>query len=242
MKNNKNFLSQVAIFAHLDHAEMESVAQTFKERRYKREEIIFVEEDRDPCMYVVKEGRVKVSRILPNGREAILSFHEAGEYFGEMSLIDGEAASVTATAIVPTTALLINHRDFSLLLENPQVNRVLLKVMCERCRDAWAQISVLTFHHANARIRAALDHLGQKRGIKTNRGTRINLHLTHRELAEMAGMSRETATRVLGQLQGQQVLAVDEGHFLISDPGRLVEPLLFGRANSSNPLSACDSR
>ncbi|MDA2938356.1 Crp/Fnr family transcriptional regulator [Acidobacteria bacterium AH-259-A15] len=227
MKNNQDFLRQVAIFAPLADAEMESVAQMFKERRYKRNEIIFVEEDTGKYMYVIKEGRVKVSRILPNGRETILTFHQAGDYFGEMSLIDGETAPATVTAVVPTTILFITHRDFSLLLENPKVNRTLLEMLCKRCRDAWVQISVLTFHHADARIRAVLYHLCQKHGRKTNRGTRISLHLTHRELSEMAGISRETATRVLGQLQSEEVVAVEEGHFLISDPEKLVQPLLF---------------
>ena len=56
---------------------------------------------------------------------------------------------------------------------------------------------------------------------------RINLHLTHRELAELAGISRETTTRVLGQLQTDKVLSVEDGYFLIPDPEKLMEPLLF---------------
>lgn len=227
MANNKEFLKQVAVFEGLAETELNSVAQMFKERQYKRNDIIFVEEDTGQYMYIVKEGRVKVSRILPNGRETILTFHKEGEYFGEMSLIDGGTAPANVTAVVPTTILVINQHDFSLLLENPKVNRIFLKMLCTRCRDAWAQISVLAFHHADARIRAALYHLSQKRGTTTDQGIRIDLHLTHRELAEMAGISRETATRVLGQLQSEEVLRIEKGYFLILDSQKLVEPLLF---------------
>jgi len=106
----------------------------FKERKYKRNEIIFVEENTGQYMYVVKEGRVKASRTLPNGRETILSFHKEGEYFGEMSLIDGETAPANVTAVVATTILVIDRRDFSSLLEIPEINNMFLKMLCKRCR------------------------------------------------------------------------------------------------------------
>ena len=227
MNENTEFLSGVAIFEDLAEAEMDSVAPLFKERTYKRNEVIFLEEDTGKYMYVIKKGRVKVSRALPNGKEAILTFHEVGEYFGEMSLIDGGTTPANVTAVVPTTILVITRHDFAVLLKNPAVNAMFLKMLCKRCRDAWAQISVLAFHHADARVRGALYHLCQNRGIETDHGMRINLHLTHRELAELAGISRETATRVLGQLQSEAVLSVEKGYFLIPDPEKLMEPLLF---------------
>lgn len=227
MQENRAFLKKMAIFQDLADAELQSVAEMFQERQYKKNEIIFVEEDTGQYMYVVKEGRVKVSRSLPNGRETILTFHKEGEYFGEMSLIDGETAPANVTAVVATTILVIGQQDFSVLLANPKIQSMFLKVLCKRCRNAWAQISVLAFHHADARIRAALDHLSRNRGTPTDRGIRIDLHLTHRELAEMAGISRETATRVLGQLQSEGALTIEEGYFLISDAKKLVEPLLF---------------
>jgi len=164
MQENRTFLKKVAIFQDLADSELQSVAEMFKERQYKRNEIIFVEEDTGQYMYVVKKGRVKASRTLPNGREPILSFHQEGEYFGEMALIVGETAPANVTAVVATTILIIDRYDFSALLDIPKINSMFLKMLCRRCRDAWAQISVLTFHHADARIRAALDHLSQKRG------------------------------------------------------------------------------
>lgn len=227
MQENRAFLKKMAIFQDLADAELQSVAEMFQERQYKKNEIIFVEEDTGQYMYVVKEGRVKVSRSLPNGRETILTFHKEGEYFGEMSLIDGETAPANVTAVVATTILVIGQQDFSVLLANPKIQSMFLKVLCKRCRNAWAQISVLAFHHADARIRASLDHLSRNRGTPTDRGIRIDLHLTHRELAEMAGISRETATRVLGQLQSEGSLTIEKGFFLISDAKKLVEPLLF---------------
>ena len=84
-----SFLRTVTLFEDLSEEELGIVASRFREREYVKHEIVFFEEDTGNYMYIVQEGRVKVSRLLPNGKEMILAFHETGEYFGEMSLIDG---------------------------------------------------------------------------------------------------------------------------------------------------------
>ncbi len=227
MKLGMDFLRSVALFRDLTDEELRLVGSMFNERRYKKNEIIFFEEDTGNYMYVVKDGRVKVSRLLPNGKEMILAFREAGEYFGEMSLLDGGTSAATVTAVVPTVILVTTHREFQKLLDHPKINSALLKMLCARCREAWSQIEVLTFHNADARIRTALHHLCRKKGKVTPEGTRIGLKLTHKELADMTGISRETATRVLSALQGEGVLRVESRRFIVTDPEELVDSLLF---------------
>lgn len=222
-----NFLRTVALFKDLEDDELAAVSEKFKERKYKRNDIIFFEEDTGNYMYIVKEGRVKVSRLLPSGKEMILAFHEPGEYFGEMSLIDGGTSPASVTAVTPSTLLIMNKQDFDAILEHPRVNQAILKMLCRRCRDAWSQIEVLTFHNADARIRTALYHLCQKRGVKTDKGTIISLKLTHKELADITGISRETATRVLNHLQNDNILQVETRHFLISEPEELMDVLFL---------------
>lgn len=220
-------LRTVSLFSDLTDEELTSLSQHFRRRSYRKNEIIFFEEDTGKYMYVIEEGRVKVSRLLPNGKEMILAFHEPGESFGEMSLIDGGTTPATVTAVVPTTILTIGPQEFNLLLEREKVNRALLRMLCSRCRDAWAQVEVLTFHNADARIRTALYQLCQKRGVPTPQGTMITLHLTHKELADITGISRETATRVLSNLQSHNLLRVKTRHFVIPDPEQLVDELLL---------------
>lgn len=228
MKADQNhFLRRVALFESLDDEELGEVSAMFRERHYRKNDIIFFEEDTGNYMYVVKEGRVKVSRLLPNGKEMILAFREQGEYFGEMSLLDGGTSAATVTAVIPTTILFTTQRDFQKLLAKPTINMALLRMLCTRCREAWSQIEVLTFHNADARIRTALYHLSQKKGVHTKEGTRINLKLTHKELADMTGISRETATRVLSTLQSDGTLRVQSRHFVLADPEELVDALLM---------------
>lgn len=226
MKVDVSFLRNVALFSELDDPELASVSEMFRQQKYKRNEIVFFEEDTGKYMYIVKEGRVKVSRLLPSGKEMILAFHEAGEYFGEMSLIDGGTTPATVTAVGPATILFMSRQEFSALLNNPKINRSLLKMLCSRCRDAWTQIEVLTFNNADARIRTALYHLCQKKGVRTEKGTMISIQLTHKELADMTGISRETATRVLSHLQNGGIVTVQKRHFFIANPETLMDTLL----------------
>jgi len=227
MSVSTDFLKSIPLFSDLDEEELKDFSRLFKEKKYDKNEIIFFEEDTGRYMYFVKEGRVKVSRLLPNGKEMILAFHSTGEYFGEMALIDGGTTPASVTAVIPTVISVLSAREFDILLNHPKINRVLLRTLSRRCRDAWAQIEVLTFHNADARIRTAFYYLAKQQGVDTEKGTLIPMRLTHKELADIVGISRETATRVLSHLQSEGLIRVQTKHFLIEDPEKLVDDLLF---------------
>ncbi len=227
MAVDTSFLQTVTLFENLTDEELAIVAARFREREYVKHEIVFLEEDTGSYMYIVQEGRVKVSRLLPNGKEMILAFHEAGEFFGEMSLIDGGTSPATVTSVIPSRILTVTRDNFNELIEHPSINRGVLKMLCERCRDVWGQIEVLTFHNADARIRTALYHLCRQKGIQTANGVKINLRLTHKELADITGISRETATRVLSSMQSSGIVSMDRKQFFIADPESLVDALLL---------------
>lgn len=224
---DRQFLAEIPLFSGLSHTELERVASYFEEKRYKRGAILFFEEDTGDYMYIVKSGRVKVSRVLPSGKEMILTFHDSGDYFGELSLIDGGTAPATVTAVVPTTILAINRSRFKSLLDNSLVKEALLQNLCKRLRDAWSQVEVLNFHNATARVRAVLFHLCESKGVRTIDGTMINLPLTHKQLADLIGISRETVTRVLSQLQSDDVIRVRARRFVVSDPEELLDLMLI---------------
>jgi CRP/FNR family transcriptional regulator len=221
------FLREVDLFRELGDAELREVARQFSERRYDRGQVVFSDDDTGRFMYVVKEGRVKVSRWLPSGREIILAFHPAGDWFGEMALIDGQTVPATITAVVPTTIFSLSRGRFFDLLAQRSFVLALLRALTGRCRDAWQQIEVLTHHQAEARIRMALHQLCARKGVATPEGVRIDMPLTHRELASIAGVSRETATRVLGHLADARLVRVQGRRFVVSEPERLIEATLL---------------
>lgn len=224
---DREFLRRVAPFRELGPRELEAVAQALRERSFAKGQVIFTEEDTGQYMYVVKSGRVKVSRWLPSGREVILAVHPAGDCFGELSLLDGRTLPATVTAMVPTTILSLHRSRFLELLSQPGFALALLRTLCARFRDAWRQIEILTHHHAEARIRTALHQMCETRGEQTDEGVRIEVPLTHRELASITGVSRETVTRVLGQLGERGLLRADGRRIVVPDPPLLVEGEVF---------------
>jgi len=217
------FLRKVPLFAELADDELAEIGAHFHERSYPRNSVIFLEDETGDYMYVVREGRVKVVRQMPSGKETILAFHDAGEYFGEMSLLDGGTTPASVIAVAPTTILSLSRRDFRSLLGNPKVNEALLRMLCQRCREAWAQVEILTLHHAEARIRLLLHRLCQSKGDEDPEGVRLGSRLTHRELADMAGITRESASRAVSRLQKLGLLRVDEGLLRVPEPATLLD-------------------
>jgi CRP/FNR family transcriptional regulator len=221
------FLRQVSLFSGLTDFELIALAPAFNERRYGAGEVVFSEEETGRCMYVVREGRVKVSRWLPSGRELILAHHDAPEHFGEMALLDGHTAPATVTAATRSVILWLGRARFEELLQKPNFTRSLLDELCGRCRAAWKQIELVSHRDAEARVRMALYRLCQTHGRETEQGTRIEMRLTHRELANMVGVTRETATRALMRLEGLKLIQVDARCFVVMEPEGLLEGAVF---------------
>lgn len=219
------FLRKVPLFAELEDEELAELGSHFHERSYPKNSVIFLEDETGDYMYVVRTGRVKVVRQLPSGKETILAFHEAGEFFGEMSLLDGGTTPASVIAVAPTTILSLSRRDFRNQLTNPKVNEALLRMLCQRCREAWAQVELLTLHHAEARIRSLVYQLCASKGEPDgdDGAVRIGHRLTHRELADMAGITRESASRAVSRLQKLELLRVEDGLLHVPTPAALLD-------------------
>jgi CRP/FNR family transcriptional regulator len=219
------FLRRVALFAGLTDEELRALARGLVERRYDAGEIVLPEEETGRCVYVVREGRVKVSRWLPSGRELILAYHDPPEHFGEMSLLDGRTTPATVTAVARSAVVLLGRAQFETLLRTPNFSRALLQVLCGRCRDAWTQLEILNQREPETRLRMALHRLCASHGKPGPDGIWIDLRLTHRELANIVGVTRETATRALSRLEAEKLVIARDRSFLVPDPGRLLEDL-----------------
>lgn len=217
------FLRRVALFSGLTDDDLRALSRNLVERRYGAGEVVFPEEETGRSVYIVREGRVRVSRWLASGRELVLAYHDPPEHFGEMALLDGRTAPATVTAVSRSAIVSLDRVRFEALLREPRFARTLLEVLCARCRDAWQQIEILNKREPEARIRMALHRLCKSHGRPTELGTRIEMRLTHRELANMVGVTRETATRAIARLENDKLIEVRSRVFLVPDPDRLIE-------------------
>jgi CRP/FNR family transcriptional regulator, cyclic AMP receptor protein len=191
-------LKCIQLFQSLSHVELQTILPKVVFREFPKNQTILREQHTNEFMYIIIRGKVKIFQISEEGKERILSLHSAGEFFGEMSLIDGATTPATVSAIESSTVAIISRHDFyELLHTQAKVLDNLLHLLCGRLRDAWMKVQMLNFRNASDRVKMILMMLAEGHGAKTDRGTVLNIKLIHQDIADMCGLTRETVTRVL---------------------------------------------
>ena len=207
-------LNSINIFSDLSDKECESLRRLFKPRNYLKNSMIILEEEYGDLVFVVQSGTIKITRVNDEGKEVILALLGPGEIFGELAILDGEARSANALAQENCELLAINKEDFLHILKNNF--SVSYNVMCElakRLRKSDQQIEALSLSDAEHRIGVSLLNLAEDMGvIRKGKVTIQNLPF-QQDIANMAGTSRETVSRVLKILENKSMIS-KEGHTL----------------------------
>ncbi|MFQ6098333.1 MAG: Crp/Fnr family transcriptional regulator [Armatimonadota bacterium] len=217
----QNFLDNVALLADLAPQDRERLTEDLDERIFQEDELIFDEDDTTGRFFLIKQGEVKIS-IRRDGREVTLTHLRDGDFFGEMSILDGEPRSARATA-VRTTIALIGDRDdfFAKLRQYPQIALNLLTILSKRLRQADQQIEDLSFLDVQGRVARLLLNMADEIGRETELGTLVPLEHTRQELASFVSTSRETLTRVLKQFERLGYIRLGRRKVMITNVPRL---------------------
>lgn len=219
MISDNTFLRRTILFAELSPKELERVAFLMQERKFSKNQIVFLEEETGQYMYIVRKGQVKVTKMAVNGKERILTIHKEGDSFGELSLLDNRMVPATVTAMTPVVIWSMNRADFlNLVLNNQRVLLKVVQVLSSELRRAWSQIQALTILDADSRIRSTLVRLSQENGFRTGSGIQLRYRLTHQEIGDMAATSRETVTRFLTACQRKKLLSIAESNSIVLHP------------------------
>ena len=214
-------LKRVPIFSQLDEDELEKIRKLCVTQHYKKDRLILIEEESGNTLFLIQKGRVKVSRMSDDGREVILSILEHGDFFGELSLIDGKVRSASVTAIEDSELLLLRRGDFLTLLEEfPQITISLLKELASRIRRSDTQIKSLSLQDAMGRVSSTLLMLAEDSGRIRQGKVVINKIPLQQDLANMAGTSRETISRVFKYLEDEQFIQREGRKVTIPDYSR----------------------
>ena len=185
---------------------------------------MFVEGQPTNGTYIVVSGLVKVFKIHKEGREKTLAILSRGDLLGEMTLFDNPLRSASAETMEDSVLLLLSNDDLrQVLAEMPELAIKVIQVLVQRLRQANQQIEELMFLNARSRIICNLVHLASVHGIEENGKTRIPLRLTHAELANVVGVSRETATKVLDDLQKNSLIAINNKQLWLLDMKELYQ-------------------
>ncbi|QGQ98878.1 Crp/Fnr family transcriptional regulator [Paenibacillus psychroresistens] len=216
----KAVLRTLPFLQDLDAGYLESTIPLFQKRRVKKGSIIFFEGDEGDEFYIIESGLVKIYSF-DGAKTVILAFIREGNYFGEMALIKpGLLRSATAETLEATDLYVLRRRDFEqLLVKNNKMALQMLWFTMERLRNANEQIQDLTFLNARERILKILLRLSKEHGtLLANGEMQINLKLTHQQIADLVGAVRETASKILQELQEEGFITVDQKKIILKDP------------------------
>jgi CRP/FNR family transcriptional regulator, cyclic AMP receptor protein len=214
-KNLIRFLEKIELFASLTEEELHLISAKFIIKQILKNEIILYEEDTNNFMYMILSGKLKVVQTTSDGKEIILAIHQSGQTFGEISLIDGKTSPATVVAAEDSLIVLVPKKDFHEILANhSKVLYNLLNILCSRLRDAWDKSRILTCKIPDERIRSLFLMVSLQYGEKTTDGTLLNIALTHQDIADMTGLTRETVTRILNKWQNLGKITIMKNKFI----------------------------
>ena len=217
-----SFLRGVELLNGLSADDLARVAQMCQLIKFRRAENIFTEKQPGACLYVVMSGRVKIFGSSTQGRSKTFAFLEPGDFFGEMSLIDEEVRSASASALDDTVLIMLRSDDYrKLMLSRPQIALAVLKTLSARLRRANREVEALSFNNVLGRIAQILLDLAERYGKKVDEGIQIEMALSHKELAEMAGTAREVISRVMSRFRRIGCVSFFDSKIIITDRDKL---------------------
>lgn len=233
-------LKGVDLFSSLTNEQLESLARLVILQQYEKDETIILEDDESvQALFLIAEGEVKVYMTGMDKRETILTLLGKGDFFGEMSMIDGEPRSASVKAVSHSEVLIIRREHFiQQVRATPDLAMSLMVEMSRRLRKANRQIGSLAMLTVYGRIAGTILNLVEERGVRIHGEngkmvTVIRNRPTQKQLAEMSGTTRETVSRVLSQLQkkgtlslaGKDLIILEEDDLKSTDDARDERPL-----------------
>src|SRR5947209_6727297 len=214
-------LGRVELFADLSPPELDRLAQVAVPRSWDRGEVVFREGDSGDTCFVVREGCVRVGRRHSDGRQITLAELGEGSIFGELAMFGGETRSATVEALEATTAVAILAGDLRRLMrDHPEIAVKMLAGLADRLRAANERISRQSFQTVAGRVASALLAQVETR-YDGGAGGPIVIHATQSQIAQLAGASRESASRFLAKLERAGVITTGRGKVTIHEPDAL---------------------
>ena len=211
-------LEMVPIFADLPKEVIEQIVTVGNRKTYSKDSVILVEEEVGTALFVIIEGKVKVSRSSSDGKEVILNIISEGDIFGEMSILDGMNRSATVTAIEETELFILQRKEFiDLLNKHPEISIALLSELTKRLRNADRKIKALSLKDAEGKVATVIMQIADESGRIKQGIVEIEKLPLQQDLANMAGTSRETISRTIHSFAKKGLVELEGSKLRILD-------------------------
>lgn len=211
-------LKRTALFGELDEATLKVLAERAVERRYERDEVLFIAGDEARGLYVVVEGAVRAFRESLDGREQVIHVERAGATVAEVPVFDDGPFPSTVAADEPTAVLFLDKRDVRRLsLAHPEIALAALKVLAGRLRRCAELVETLSLREVGQRLARFLLAEARAKGERAGAGFTLTLAHTNQQIAARVGSVREVVSRALTRLQHDGHIRLEGRRLTIRD-------------------------
>ena len=204
--NIKEHIAGVPLFAELPEKDLKVLETIVLERHFQRGERIFSEGDEGNGFYVVIDGRIKIFKLSPEGKEQIIHIFGPGEPFGEVAVFIGRSFPANAQALEESKVFFFPRKAFvTLISENPSLAMNMLAMLSLRLRKLTAMIESLSLKEVPGRLAAYLLYVKEEK----NGTDQITLDIGKGQLASLLGTTAETLSRILTRMTRQNLINLD---------------------------------
>jgi CRP/FNR family transcriptional regulator, cyclic AMP receptor protein len=215
-------LGRVPVFSTLERSDLERIAQLAVPRGFEPGQAVFREGDQSDTCYVVREGHARAVRRHSDGRTITLATFGPGDIFGELAMFEDERRSATVEAIEPMSVVAVLGPDMRrLMTEHPGISTRLVIALGRRLRETNERLSRQSFQTVQSRVAVVLSELVAQEVADAGDQDGVLVKATQADLAQLAGSSRESASRFLAVLERAGVISQGRGRLVVHDPEAL---------------------
>ncbi len=205
-----SLLSKAEVFRDLPHAEMVEIERVTTMTTCRKGRVFYTPGDQSEVLFILKKGRVQVSRLAEDGRKLTIAVLDPGAIFGEMPMLSQTMQDTTAEALDDCTICIMSRHDLENMVKtNPQVALNIVHNLASRVQDLESRLEMQAFQSVSERLATTLLRLAGD-------GTEIS-GASHQQIGETIGASRETVTRTLGDFRSQGLIDLGRSHIVIKD-------------------------
>ena len=215
-------LKQFDMLAQLSEEQLEELSSWIKDLTFEKGELIYLPGEPSESVYFLKQGKVKLSYLGPEGKEFTVSILDRGELFGEMSVIGEEDRSLKAEALADVVLCTMSKRDFLHFADQtPELTLKVAKKIGQHRQEIQNNLTNLIFKDVPTRLAGVLWKLADQYGKESEQGIRIKPSFTHEEIAQLIGSTRETTTSNLNKFESEGLIEKGRGYIVIKDENGL---------------------
>jgi CRP-like cAMP-binding protein len=215
-------LGRVPVFSTLEQSDLERIAQLAVPRQFEPGQAVFREGDQSDTCYIVREGQARAIRTHGDGRTITLATFGPGDIFGELAMFEDERRSATVEATEATSVVAVLGPDMRrLMTEHPEISKRLVIALGRRLRETNERLTRQSFQTVQSRVAVVLSELVAQELAEGAAEHNVLVTATQADLAQLAGSSRESASRFLAVLERAGVISQGRGRLVVHEPEAL---------------------